>query len=310
MGDQERLKWELAGFIGDSGKLSPIQGHPEIIAPPSVEVVKVGGAYALKYPVPKDVALPMIRSRVGDLLKNGWERHAGRSLLEEFLALAEVDDDSAVERVKTFATRWGPLWLCDTGGGVHQMCHWSPEGGDHRRRDPCRWSGVEPVKLFVSRARQAKAALDAGAALEDGKSIPSDLWRTLGRESFVRLSGVREWIGQYGDFDRILLGMAVNMYIGGHAGGCTVSMELEPEPHLKITSGFGFIRAAWLGIAQTITDVHNLSVCDECHQTYSRRMRKVRNGERSLCPKCGSESGYRASKRRWWNSTKGKREAT
>jgi DNA-directed RNA polymerase subunit RPC12/RpoP len=84
-------------------------------------------------------------------------------------------------------------------------------------------------------------------------------------------------------------------------GAPTLWVEWDGRnPTLTIESGMGFIRAAWLHVAQLAAGVRSLYICDGCGKPYPRR-RQAKKGQKQFCPECGA----RASKRLWWREHRG-----
>ncbi len=167
----------------------------------------------------------------------------------------------------------------------------------HRSRSPCKWRNVEPVDLFLTEARRIEAILETSSRLRQAKRVPAEVWRR------------GEW-GGLGELNNHRLDLAMQRWIAAAIvdqrlallpGAPTLSLQWHRRnPTLEIESGMGFIRAAWLQVAQLITRVRSLYICDGCGKPYPRK-RQAKKGQRQFCPECGST----AAKRLWWRENRG-----
>jgi predicted RNA-binding Zn-ribbon protein involved in translation (DUF1610 family) len=78
-----------------------------------------------------------------------------------------------------------------------------------------------------------------------------------------------------------------------------VTWRDSSTPPIEFESGWGFIRAVWMQVAQMIPGVKSVYICDDCGRVY-RRKRKAKIGQRQYCPDCGDKG----AKRRWWRHHK------
>ncbi len=150
------------------------------------------------------------------------------------------------------------------------------------------WFPYEPIGEYISSARQVRAAFEAAACLRRSEYVPVEHWLTLGcKESNSRreLRWQRFFLAKWIE-GRFMLRGGSNL---------RVDWTDESQASLSIESGWGFIGAVWLGVAQIITEARSLNVCDGCSVPYIRQKRRSRKGERNYCDTCGS----RASKRDW-----------
>lgn len=301
------ISFECLGGMDEDGNTLPAWGHHAIWVPPYVDVV----GERITYPVAEHWATPQ---DFNPLREMGWTvRVDAAELVPALCALAGCSSNTQGRRVKSFVTQWGPLWTCTE----HSDCHYSREGA--MQEPPCRWDHVEWIEDFTVKACQVKAALDAALLLKDGRAVPQDIWLklfpvpaleagarwdhdTTGTESWGRLPLPLQW--------RFLCNV-VNCYITVVPGGFTLWLgwdtanKVLSTPTLIFSPGLGFIRMAWLQIAQRIAQIDRRYVCDGCGQTYERTMRRPRRGERNYCPTCGKDDGYRESKRRAWHTRTG-----
>ena len=171
------------------------------------------------------------------------------------------------------------------------------------RHDPCKWTNIEEIDHFIGKAKQARAALNAAVQLRDGKPVPTELWLIL---DYDVLDGYDEDTAKFvamqdQSWQKWWLSGFVNKYLTMIPGGPGIWISWEEEsPMLRMTTGLGFIRALWLEIAQSIANVRSLFICNGCHKVYVRTIRRPRRGARNLCPNCGTNDGYRATKREYW----------
>jgi len=286
-----RRNLELAGLTDEEGKLrANVRGSNEIWVPPEVTVntwpsVKNQPIPCIQYPLPKEWEnVPLEQSYyIGyDLTTAGWRRKdslAGGSdrLLEDFIRVAEGTTQSVIN----FVLKWGPLWRCL----LHRDCCWKPKSPFLKLETPCRWFPAEPIEVFVARARQVRAAFEAAAYLRRNEPVPAEYGLAL---------SWAEWQWRWDlTAQRSFLAKKIEEHLG--SPNLRVKWSDESQATLSIDSGFGFLPAVWLGVAQVITEARGLYICDGCSTPYIRQKRRPRKGERNYCNTCGS----RGSKKDW-----------
>jgi len=305
--------WELAGFTGEEGNLTLIAEWSRInlLIPPKVDLDYLEGKPIVRYPVSDGwVRTAKRQIDLKTLMMKGWKTRVDNdNLLDEFMKLGRLGDTSdAAGIVAAFAKRWGPLWTCAGRGYDHLDCHWSLQGA-MRDHDPCGWAPYEFVEEFIAKGRQARAALDAAASLRLGEPVREDIWFDLDYPGAVseRVAQIAKDMAQMDlGLQRSFFTLVLNHYLSimpGHPGVHLNWYQGNDQPALVVTSGLGFVRAAWLNIAQVIAGVRSLLICNGCGEPYARQGRSPKKGGRNFCPDCGPGSDYSASKRIHWQSS-------
>ncbi|MFH0802635.1 MAG: hypothetical protein V2A78_09680 [bacterium] len=210
----------------------------------------------------------------------GWEVHEyspSIDLLSPFLKL----ENASPQRIRDFASKWGPLWHCYN----HTWCIFTPEYFEEisrvhwfRRQGPDGYL-IEPVFLWRFWAQKIKAVLDVAELLR--KSDKEAAFLSLRKQEkdimnlwglvlgFLRSEGDKlEWQSdRKGSVERLLnyslsdqrayLAYHVNEYLG-NAGRFGPGLSLNwsgrnDKPTLNLEPGFGFLRAVWMQVAQRIS---------------------------------------------------------
>jgi DNA-directed RNA polymerase subunit RPC12/RpoP len=304
---QDKLQWTMAGFTQGGGRLDAFGAHHALWVSPEARLTaaRPGGCIqrygenevtpVIVYPIPESWRPPVAKVDMNDLRGVGWQTKSDTAgLLNAFVRLAKENiTEDVLTQVEAFAVTWGPLWICGSPEVEHLDCHWSYEGVVYRPKSPCTWLPMEEVPEFVRKAWQAKAVLDAAALLQNNQSVPKTLWCQMG------------WEGLEAQFNlsaqRFLLASTINRYLAS-PGGCVlwITWYQADQPRLHLSSGKGFLSAVWTEIAQLLCQAKGIYHCDECGAFYVREGRKPQRGRKNYCPKCGMNSGYKASKRRSW----------
>lgn len=286
-----RLSPPLEEYLNDAGMLSAVFGAFDVIwRPPSVEVglsapspfapQDSGETPTLLYPVPEEWHSPY------DLEAVGWQRQEEtESMLNSFLGLAQDARPQKVgDKVRAFAERFGPLWLCR----AHYHCHWSGPHGRHET-NPCRWVPMEEVSAFVQEAHCVEAVLEIATLVQGKKPVLSRLAEPLGL-LFDQVSPQEQ---------RMLLTWVVNERLIVLRGAqLRLAWHQSEKPTLDIVNGLGFLPHVWLEVAQRVCNVLCIPQCTGCGKRYSRTKKKPQSGQGNYCERCGSNKAKSDSKAR------------
>ena len=217
-------------------------------------------------------------------------------LLKDFRSLAhKAQSPNIGKRVRAFAAKWGPLWLCQNPD--HGDCLFSSDAY-WRTKSPCRLFFREEVQAFVRKACQADAVLEAAIRLQQMEPVPEELW--------VKMNPMTDWTGELHSQNPLgsqafYLSEVINRHLKAPSGlSIGISWGMGFRLTLRLSTQFGFLAAVWLEIAQTIAQARGLFWCDECWRPYVRKGRKPKRGERNYCPTCGERG--KASKRQSWST--------
>jgi hypothetical protein len=277
----------------------PIVGNPSIVAPEAEVLLRINWQI--------DWGPRVSRIDGAELEAIGWRRQTEpKGMLRDFLDLAQDPITSRTqEAVRAFAEQWGPLWLCRNR--EHQDCHWVPWGHPGWSWSPCLWAPCEEVREFVRKAWQAQVVVAVGAALQQNQPAPAHLWPYLRRVLSPAYEVLPEQCSQDVAMQRQVLTAVVNRYLAGSLGafgGPRLWMLWERDrasPSLYFHSGFGFLSAVWIGIAQALSDRHGMLQCDGCHVFYVRTGRRPKKGQKNYCDGCRKTG----PKRQWWRTHRG-----
>jgi hypothetical protein len=326
---KNRVDWELLGgdesFRGFGDRLGWIFTPPEkevrLVSRPVivwqgkwVEAAQEVIAYGRRDPLSGGRLCITVQGKqmpfLSALAMLGWQCRETREvdtvrLLKTFLRLASVEAKIG-EAVRKFVLDWGPLWQCSQH--IDANCCFTPglivpnQGAVQRE---CRWDWHEQVELFRTKAREAEAFIRIINSMKEKKEIPLKQWRPLDPHGYyrqsrfcgeeVRLDGTKtvdkEW-------RRITLLRALNERLRMPNGPQPMVFWNSSKNQFQMTldSGFGFLRAVWLQIAQYISGAPGLYKCDACSDWYQPK-KKPKAGNRHFCIPCGE--GGRASKRLW-----------
>jgi hypothetical protein len=286
-------------ILGDhydlEGRLRLRGTRGEIWIPPKVDEVAVssGKTGAIHFPigVHSRERVEASGDPVGLLRDSGWRlREHADGLVEDLVALAHDPQTSGVVR---FAKKWGPVWKC--WNPRHGECLWSKIWMAHSSRTRCVWSNVEPVDLFIAEARRFEAIVTASDKLRGGHPVPPDTWKQIAWDHFSDASNSKLPLST----QRWMLAAVIAQRLELLPGAPVLSVHVVKSGAIKLAveSGWGFIRAAWLQVAQLISGTKNLYICDNCGVAYERK-REAKRGQHHFCPTCGA--GGKGSKRLWW----------
>jgi len=288
-----------------TGNLDPIFGSQHAIwVPPEVEVKAlplyegVEDTPSIVYPVPEAWGIDATATDMAPLQEMGWQcKRETSGLLSDFLRLVREDETNKVlDKVKVFAQKWGPLWLCRTPGHIRRGfgdCYWSPAWpfmpyADSIHEEPCSWHCFEPAFEFVVRARKAKAVLDAAVKLQNHESVPKSMWIQLHADRIIEPQSqpLRGWsflIPQSSQapvaLQKLILSLIVNEHLST-LGTPRLWLHWAQNPALKIACGLGCLRAIWVEIAQILGDVKSFHFCEACGTPFLRKRKQ------KYCPDC------------------------
>ncbi|HHV52378.1 MAG TPA: hypothetical protein GXX52_02680 [Synergistaceae bacterium] len=257
------------------------------------------------YPVPErwPSTISIQQLNFEELANFGWVyKESTKKLLDDFIALSNATPN----KVLKFAQRWGPLWVCVSHSthnpdsmdvmGVEIVSFVHPVGplhGDLRHGLTwCSWTPAEAVMSFVREAKRVKAALSIYTCLKLEKEEDVTNWATLGfsgKLKFNNNTSVKE--------KRFIKKTLLCRFIESRLS--EIGFSIDPTSlKLKLVSDLGFIRAVWLQVAQAMTQMRGIYVCDSCGEVYVRALKKPVAGKLNFCPDCGKKGSKRAYYRR------------
>ena len=222
------------------------------------------------------------------------------------------------EKIRDFASKWGPLWHC------HSWCIFTPECSEAVRRGnflgglEMKGYLFEPVKLWQFWAQKIQAVLDVAEFLRKSDKEAAIISLRKQDKDIMNLWGLvsgnlspdgdkLEWqSGSKGFVEKLLsyslsdqrayLAYYVNEYLlnaGRYGPGLSLSWSgRNDKPTLNLEPGFGFLRAIWMQVAQRISRqlVPRDVFCADCGEPdispafgVPRRTSKTRN---YFCKKC------------------------
>lgn len=315
-------EWERRGFLGiNDGELQADLGGISLICrPPEVRLgeAQVFGRYVgddhqyvygprvlpcVMYPLPKTGPQYLskeamggddgyIPTRIPELEQAGWKlTRDAVGVLNDFVKLAEGND----EKARRFVLKWGPLWYCQR----HSECFWKITRAPYSIEPPCLWLPQEPLEEVRKQARRAKAVLDIAAQLlsinADGAKVEAALRQLTGGTQAVPWNDERNRRGTIWNLLRW-----VNQYLFLHRGPKleTYWDESRSRPRLRINSGWGFLPAVWLQLAQVVAGATGLYICDSCANSYIRHKRRPAVGKLNYCDDCENKGRKRGWARR------------
>jgi hypothetical protein len=305
--------WQLAGLTNEDGDLRTLLGSDSIFfLPPDVSIEESGSSekvlLSIKYPVPARFMVPMIHRATNDelegklslssLAKNGWKKKKDSTgVLRDFLKLTE----GVPQDVKNFVLNWGPLWRCRE----HRDCVWGVSASlDLLPKTRCTWFPLEPISVFQEEAKRVRAALDLFPLLWKANPEPvtdESYWLDLGTQYRFLVYGYgkgeeKELKKRVIEYQRYTLLSKINSYLSAPGGpGLGINWAGDAHPKLKIGTGWGFISAVWLEVAEVVTGTRDFYLCDGCGKQYLRQGRKPAEGKLNFCTACGKP----AAKREW-----------
>jgi hypothetical protein len=228
----------------------------------------------------------------------GWrEAETSDGLLSAF---TRITTNSHVEE---FASKWGPLWLCNThytpalgstclaGLGMQQQrgWHWLNSGG-------CEWLPSEAVDAWLVEARRVRGALAVIHALRRDPPEPASpsAWRDFGFNE----DQAEDLASDPHLFEaRFQLSTLINTYLVADPRGPRLVLHDDLQLHFEL--GLGPLRAVWLLVAQVAAQQRAIYLCSGCGALYIRRsdLRRPRSGQANYCDDCREDGRYRVAKR-------------
>jgi hypothetical protein len=225
----------------------------------------------------------------------GWKKRprADEYLLRDFVS---IRNESAVLK---FATKWGPLLLCEheLPRVHHASCQLvgGPKWWSRTRLvdvdKPCR----EKLSSWYRFAAMADSTLFAGAALRSDEEIPVERWRKIfAHPAFQpQLTGMPDldcanmsspWWNRR--FDRRFVRDVLNVWLEVSAvRPLLASWDATPSLGFEVHGVFGAI-AIQLLLATTATDGWVICSNPRCLETFSPIQRRPKTGQRRFCLKC------------------------
>jgi hypothetical protein len=272
------------------------------------DFVPQGGPLAPDPPLPPRTSGPTGGLQQA-LIDKGWRYKKPdtidhQRLVRDFLRLSDPSD--LEDEVRKFVLKWGPLWLC----AKHTDCYWTPHSysNDDSLRSPgCRWFCCEPAILFKAKARQAEAAIVIAGYLAKKENAAVESWSELTaglvprKARFVAGHKITEHVLSV---QQANLMWVVNRFIGNIQGPKfrLFWSPREGRPKMLIDTGLGFLRLAWLQIAQNLSGMKGIYKCDACAGYYIAE-RKPPDGRHHFCPSCGGARKL-GSKKLWARSNR------
>lgn len=278
-----------------------------IWVPPEAKLELLEGKPYILYPVPEDwpSTVPIQQLNFEELANFGWVyKESTKKLLDDFIALSNATPNKVLKFVK----KWGPLWVCvshsthnpDSMGmmGVEIVSFVHPVGplhGDLRHGLTwCSWTPAEAVTSFVYEARRAKAALSIYTCIKLGKEENITDWAALGFLDKLKITDNAS-AEEKNFIKKLLLCRFIESKLS------EIGFSIDPSDlKIKLVSDLGFIRAVWMQVAQAMTQMRGIYVCDNCGEVYTRSLRKPVVGKLNFCSDCGK----RGSKRAYYRRTK------
>lgn len=261
-----------------------------------------------------------------DTALRAWRRETPeRGMLKAFLALA--DAESGPSAVLRFVQRCGPLGIVD-GRPRPELVY--PSAWLFARPDPgYAVPMTEPVAAYTALARRMGAVLRVLAVCAHGRGLGAC------REDLARLvkdTGVAALLPvDVSEYVATLDTAAARELALNHVGALlaqsrpALDLRLHPAPWERPATAAGaeaeagvpwptgvtlWPRGAFatlvVQLAAAVAALRQQALCDACGTLYTPR-RRPRAGEAHYCPRCGLEGGYRAAKRRWWQTHRHRR---
>ncbi len=200
----------------------------------------------------------------------GWHRvdfDAQRALM----AFLKVRDAASV---RSFATRYGPLWACTR----HEFpCLWRgvPRGVFGSQ---CDWVNGEPIDWWLRAAAMMRSVVAAARRYKAGESLRADDWRAM---------GYRPPAAPYGRGEGLLISAVVNGELQRYGVHVGLRWDLAA---LEVAPGLGFLPALWQQLAAALAGGRPMAVCSACATPYLRSRRAPKSGQRNYCAECRARS--------------------
>jgi len=241
------------------------------------------------------------RIKISPEAKRGLLITPSKGMLEEFVALADADENKYLE----YACRWGLLELCKE--------HYEPTNHNYNCEPivPSRMivlgttdkaanehrktllSAGEPIWAWRNKAQFARALLSIATRLHDGKIGSDEDWKTLHFDE----AGFLGWDHAEKrkdknfsdiDFEKSLIADGVNTYWLGSGGvqprvywkasRPIITFEC-PKPYGKLFANLA------IQLMMAISQLDSVAICSACGQSY-KPQRRPKNNQRRYCPTC------------------------
>jgi hypothetical protein len=234
-----------------------------------------------------------------------------RLLLQDVITFANKiirgnDDSQVVE----FAGKWGPVWYCQRHGA---QCWGRGHESWHGISDRCVWNPEEPVNAYRREILQIRAAVQVGLKLAKGQCADQSEWDRL-YPSFTFTDNPAAKLANWPLLQqRQILAAIISGHLT-HPGGPSFTLHWDSDsdsatsqsPALVFGFGHGFVPAAWLAVAQTLSRRENIFVCSGCGLPYSRSRKRPAPGKANYCDPCGKK----AAKKAWARTNRGNPKKT
>jgi len=156
----------------------------------------------------------------------------------------------------------------------------------------CSWTPAEAVSTFVAEAKRVKAALSIYTCLKLNKEEDQANWATLGFSGKLKFAD-----NTSAEEKRFVKKLLLCRFVESRLS--EIGFSINPTNlKLKLVSDLGFIRAVWLQVAQAMTGMRGVYVCDGCGKVYVRALKKPVAGKLNFRPDCGKRGSKRAYYRR------------
>lgn len=223
-----------------------------------------------------------------------------KGMLEEFIALAEADED----RFMKYASSWGLLELCKEhrmATSHNQNCEpivpfrtvvfgtTDKAAKEHRKK---LLSEGEPIVAWRRYAQFARAILNIAARLHQGEIGSDEDWKTLhGRAGFLGWDYARERRKSKNfpdlEWEKSLLASGVNFWLGCGGVQPKVSWKASrPIVTFECPKAYGKLFANLaIQLMMAVSQVDSVAICSACGQSYMPK-RRPKNNQRRYCPNC------------------------
>ncbi len=225
--------------------------------------------------VPPDIGL----NATGELLVWRWGAPAerrqlpGHGLLDDFVRLADAEP----ERILVYARHWGVFWLPRR----HMRLDRRPERllaqeEAWRQQEAREWAS-EPLTLWRSYSRQARAILTIAAVLANGRPEEEEaLWE----ESWAVLEAAGGWPATD---PHAALAQAIDDWL--KLGDVRPRVRyIDGAPRLRLRPS-GLLGALGLALSAAISRAQGVDICRGCSQPYTPERKPVAT-RRNYCPAC------------------------
>lgn len=203
-------------------------------------------------------------------------------------ALASFLQVTDAASVRSFATRYGPLWACTE----HDFpCLWRgiPLGVFG---STCNWVNAEPVDWWLRVAGMMRGVIAAAHRYKEGESLRPEDWRAM---------GYLPPDAPYGRGEGLLISSAVNGELQRYGVHIGLRWDLAT---LEVNPGLGFVPALWQQLASALAGGRPIALCSACAAPYFRSQRAPKTGQRNYCPTCRAGSAPQRLSRRDGTATR------